>query len=112
MLSEGRPEIAAYYCGLWHRYDHMDAWHGYGWTEWELLRTARPRFAGHRQPIVPKWGYFDETDPAWGARQIDLAADHGVDVMIYDWYWYSGVRLMEAPLEQAFLGAPNRRRLK
>ena len=35
-----RPEVAAIYCPLWHRYDHMDAWHGYGWNEWELLKTA------------------------------------------------------------------------
>jgi hypothetical protein len=42
--TSSRPEIAAIYCPLWHRYDHMDAWHGYGWCEWELLKTAPPRF--------------------------------------------------------------------
>jgi hypothetical protein len=107
-----RPEVAAIYCPLWHRYDHMDAWHGPGWTEWELLKTAPPRFPGHRQPLVPSWGHFDESDPQWTAREIDLAADHGIDVFLFDWYWYSGVRLMEETLERGFLGAANNRRLK
>jgi hypothetical protein len=107
-----RPEVAAIYCPLWHRYDHMDAWHGYGWCEWELLKTAPARFPGHEQPLRPSWGHFDESDPKWSAREIDLAADHGIDVFIFDWYWYSGVRLMEEALEKGFLEAPNRDRLK
>ncbi|MGO8557566.1 glycoside hydrolase family 99-like domain-containing protein, partial [Rhizobium ruizarguesonis] len=43
------PEVTAIYCPLWHRYDHLDSWKGEGWTEWELLRNARPRYLGHRQ---------------------------------------------------------------
>ena len=31
--SRHYAEVAAIYCPLWHRYDHMDAWHGYGWSE-------------------------------------------------------------------------------
>jgi hypothetical protein len=107
-----RPEVAAIYCPLWHRYDHMDAWHGYGWCEWELLKTAPPRFPGHRQPLRPSWGFFDEADPKWSQREIELAADSGIDVFLFDWYWYSGVRLMEEALEKGFLKAPNRGRLK
>jgi hypothetical protein len=107
-----RPEVVAIYCPLWHRYDHMDSWHGPGWTEWELLKTAPARFPGHRQPLVPTWGCFDESDPEWAAREIDLAADHGIDVFLFDWYWYSGVRIMEEALERGFLRAPNNRRLK
>ncbi|MFI5358269.1 MAG: glycoside hydrolase family 99-like domain-containing protein, partial [Opitutales bacterium] len=93
-------------------YDHASSWKGEGWCEWELMKTARPRFPGHRLPLRPTWGWFDESDPRWAAREIDLAADHGIDVFIFDWYWYSGVRLMEEALERGFLRAPNRRRLK
>ncbi|MBS0662149.1 MAG: glycoside hydrolase family 99-like domain-containing protein [Verrucomicrobia bacterium] len=107
-----RPEVAVIYCPLWHPYDHAAAWKGEGWCEWELLKSAIPRFRGHRLPLRPTWGCFDESDPKWAAREIDLAADHGVDVFIFDWYWYSGVRLMEEALERGFLRAPNRRRLK
>lgn len=96
----------------WHRYDHMDSWKGEGWTEWELVKNAKPRFPGHYQPLKPSWGSFDESDPKWAAKEIDLAADHGVDVFLFDWYWYSGVRIMEETLERGFLRAPNRKRLK
>jgi hypothetical protein len=111
-VTRSGPAVVAIYCPLWHRYDYMEAWKGYGWTEWELLKTAPPRFAGHYQPLKPTWGYFDETDPAWASREIDMAADHNVDVFLIDWYWYSGVRLMEEGLEKGFLKAPNRERLK
>lgn len=90
----------------------MEAWKGEGWTEWELLKTAPSRFKGHYQPLKPTWGCFDESDADWSAREIDLAADHGIDVMLFDWYWYSGVKIMEEALEKGFLGAPNRHRLK
>ena len=52
------------------------------------MKNAKPRFEGHLQPKIPAWGYFDETDPEWTAKEIDLAANNGLDVFIYDWYWY------------------------
>ncbi|NUP98991.1 MAG: glycoside hydrolase family 99-like domain-containing protein, partial [Armatimonadetes bacterium] len=73
---------------------------------------ALPRFTGHRQPIVPAWGYFDESDPAWAAREIDLAADHAVTCFLYDWYWYEDGPFLHDALDRGFLLAPNRDRLK
>jgi len=107
-----RPEVLAVYYPHWHRYDHGSAWKGEGWTEWEGVKAAVPRFPGHRQPLQPTWGYFDESDPKWSEREIDLAVEHGIDVFLYDWYWYSGVRNMEEALEQGFLQAANRDRMK
>jgi len=105
-------EVVAIYFPSWHPNPHYRAWYGDDFTEWELLKTAQPLFPGHRQPKIPTWGYFDESDPAWAAREIDLAADHGITTFLFDWYWYSGVRLMEEALEGGFLQAPNRQRLK
>ena len=102
----------AVYCPLWHSYDHMDSWKGIGWNEWTLVRDAKPRFKGHYQPLKPTWGFFDETDPKWSVKEIDLAADNGIDVFMVDWYWYNGVRIMEEALERGLLKAPNRRRIK
>jgi len=107
-----RPEVVAVYYPHWHAYDHGSAWKSEGWTEWEELKTTIPRFPGHHQPLKPAWGYFDESDPKWTAKEIDLAADNGIDVFLYDWYWYSGVKNMEEALEQGFLKAPNRTRMK
>ena len=105
-------EIAAYYFPQYHPDPRNDALHGPGWTEWELVRAARPRFEGHHQPKVPLWGEFDEADPAWAAREIDAAAEHGITAFLYDWYWYEGRPFLEGGLEQGFLCAPNRDRIK
>jgi len=37
--------------------------HGPGWSEWELVKRAEPRFPGHRQPRVPLWGYKEFSLP-------------------------------------------------
>ena len=107
-----RPEVIAVYYPHWHNYDLGSAWKGEGWTEWDEMKAAIPRFPGHQQPKKSLWGCFDESDPKWTAREIDLAADHGITVFMYDWYWYSGVKNMEEALEKGFLHAPNRKRLK
>ena len=78
--AKRRPEVIVVYYPHWHSYDHGSAWKGEGWTEWEGVKAAVPRFPGHEQPLRPTWGYFDESDPQWSAREIDLAADHGIDV--------------------------------
>ena len=105
-------DVVAIYFPTWHPNDHYSAWHGRGFTEWELIKTAEPLFPGHQQPKVPEWGYFDESDPAWSAKEIDLAADHGITTFLFDWYWYSGVQILEEAVEQGFLQAANRKRLK
>ena len=46
--------VACYYFGNYHPGDpRNEARMGPGWTEWELLKSARPRFPGHQQPKVP-----------------------------------------------------------
>ncbi|MBN9391573.1 MAG: glycoside hydrolase family 99-like domain-containing protein [Chloroflexi bacterium] len=105
-------EVAVYYFPQYHSDPTNDIWHRPGWTEWELVKAARPRFEGHRQPIIPAWGYFNEADPAWAAKEIDLAADHGITSFIYDWYWYEGKPFLQDGLEKGFMAAPNNQRLK
>jgi hypothetical protein len=105
-------EIACYYFPNYHVDPRNEAIHGPGWSEWDLVTRAEPRFAGHRQPRVPLWGYEDESDPNVMAKKIDAAADHGIDVFLFDWYYYNDGPFLERGLEQGFLAAPNRDRLK
>jgi hypothetical protein len=106
-------EVAVYYFPNYHADSINERWHGKGWTEWELVKAARPRFKNHDQPKVPAWGYFDESDPRWAAREIDLAESHGIDVFIYDWYWYQNTgQFLQEGLEKGFLKAPNKNKLK
>lgn len=106
-------EVAVYYFPNYHPDSINTRWHGKGWTEWEVVKAAKPRFAGHEQPKVPSWGYFNEADPKWAAKEIDIAADNGIDCFIYDWYWYTNTgQYLQEGLEKGFLKAPNRNRLK
>lgn len=104
-------QTAVYYFPNFHVDPRNEAVHGKGWTEWELMKHAGPRFPGHMQPKIPAWGYEDEADPAVMAKKIDAAADHGLDAFIFDWYWYEGP-FLERALNEGFLGAPNRNRMK
>ncbi len=107
-----RFEVGAYYFPNWHVDGRNEQAHGPGWTEWELTQAARPRFEGHRQPLVPAWGYQDEADPAVMERKIDAAADHGLTYWIFDWYWYDDGPFLDRCLEQAYLAARNNQRVK
>lgn len=111
--SGARPyEVGVYYFPNYHVDPRNEAAHGAGWTEWELVKLARPRFPGHRQPRVPLWGYEDEADPRVMARKIDAAADHGVDYWIFDWYWYDDGPYLSRCLEDGYMGAANNERVK
>lgn len=111
-MLNNRPQVAAYYFPNYHVDPRNEKTHGAGWTEWELVRHAHPRFPGHRQPRVPAWGYEDEADPQVMARKIGAAADHGLDAFIFDWYWYDGGPFLQRGLENGFLQAANRDRLR
>lgn len=102
-MSQPPPEIAVFYFPSWHRDPRNDEWKHPGFTEWELVRDARPRFQGHRQPLVPSWGYFDESDPAVMSRACEVAAAHGVDAFLFDWYWYDGGDFLNGALDRGFL---------
>jgi hypothetical protein len=86
-----RVTVASYYFGNYHPGDPRNARNkGKDWSEWELVKAARPRFPGHQQPKVPLWGYGDESDPRVMAQKIAAAArrvrDLGFDsVTSYVW---------------------------
>lgn len=85
---------------------------GKGWTEWEIMKRAKPMFEGHQQPKHPLWGYFNEADPVWAEREIDAASWAGIDVFMVDWYWYQGTLVLHEQLEQGFLKARNRMKMR
>jgi hypothetical protein len=107
-----RPTVLAYYFPGFHSDERLSTRYGEGWTEWQLLQDAGPRFPGHRQPRVPADGYLDESDPAVMAGKIDLAADHGVDAFVFDYYWHDEGPFLEGALDRGYLGAENRDRIK
>ena len=107
VVSKIKTMVLAYYFPNWHRDSRNDVWHGKGWTEWDVLQCARPRFEGHRQPRVPLWGYEDEALPAIMEKKISTAVNNGIDGFISDWYWFEDGGYRLRCIDEGFLGARN-----
>ena len=105
-------QTAVYYFPNWHTDPFAERKHGKGWTEWELLKHATPRYEGHYQPKVPLWGYEDEADPVVMEKKINAAADHGIDCFLFDWYWFENRSFLSRCLEEGYMNAKNNDRLK
>jgi hypothetical protein len=107
-LHASKPKVLAYYFPNYHVDPRNERWFGAeGWTEWDLVRAAGPRFPGHVQPRVPLLGERDESDPEVAAHEIELATSHGVDGFIFDYYWYEDGPFLEGALERGFMKARN-----
>ena len=83
-----------------------------GIGEWQSVRTAEKKFPGHTWPRKPLWGYVNEADPCVMEMEIEAATDHGVNVFIYDWYWYDRRPFLENCLNDGFLKAKNNHKMK
>ncbi len=96
----------------WHPSPPQEKYFGKGWTEWETQKHAQPLFDGHLQPKRPLWGYCNEADPVWAEREIELAAASGIYAFLVDLYWHEGLMWYHEQLEQGFLRAPNRNKVR
>jgi hypothetical protein len=85
---------------------------GEGIGEWEMIQKGNPRFEGHYQPRIPLWGYKMDDDPLAWEQKINAAADHGINVFIFDWYWYDGKPFLEEAVDEGFLKAGNNNKVK
>ena len=105
-------DISVYYFPNFHEGDpRNDKWHGKGWTEWEVLKHATPRFDGHYIP-TPLWGYEDEKDPEVMEKKIKYASENGINNFIFDWYYYDDGPFLNRCLEEGFLKAKNTNDIK
>lgn len=83
-----------------------------GTGEWEVIKKGNPRYEGHYQPRQPLWGYELDNDPEVVEKWIDVATDHGINVFVYDWYWYEGGPYLESALNDGFLKARNNSKMQ
>ncbi|WP_255491302.1 glycoside hydrolase family 99-like domain-containing protein [Dysgonomonas sp. ZJ279] len=83
-----------------------------GIGEWETVANMQERNPGHYWNRKPLWGYINEADPSVMSMEIEAATKHGVDVFIFDWYWYDNRPFMETTLNNGFLKADNVEKMK
>ena len=83
-----------------------------GLGEWQSVKNFAPKENGYYWNRKPLWGYQNEADPEVMKFQIDQATAHGVNVFIYDWYWFDNRPFLENCLNDGFLKAENRDKMK
>ena len=84
-----------------------------GCGEWQTVKAMTDKgYEGCRWPRIPTWGYVNEADSRIMEMQIDCAVSYGVNVFIYDWYWYDNRPFLENCLNDGFLKARNNTDMK
>ena len=105
-------DVAAFVWPSYHPDDRAKIFWPMGIGEWETVMNNKPKFEGHDQPRFPLWGYVNEANRDVMEMEIAAAADHGVNVFIYDWYWYDRMPFLEGCLNDGYLKARNNDRVK
>ena len=105
-MTDAGLEIVAFHLPQYHSVPENDRWWGRGFTEWTLVRRARPLFLGHRQPRrpAPVPGYYDLSDPAVLEWQAHTARAYGIGGFCFYHFWFRSKRLLHEPVDRFLRG--------
>ena len=101
------PKIIAFYFPQFHEIEENNHWWGKGFTDWKLVKEAKPLFYGHIQPRTPiNEDYYNPCEKHTLVEQAKLARQYGIEGFMFYHYWFDGKLYLEKPLE-VFLANPD-----
>ncbi len=94
------PKIIAFYFPQFHEIPENNEWWGKGFTDWELVKKAKPLYDGHYQPRIPiDENYYNPCEKQTLKSQAELAKKYGIEGFMFYHYWFDGKLYLEKPME-------------
>lgn len=92
-------KFIAIYFPQFHQTPENDEWWGEGFSDWNLVREAKPLYEDHYQPRIPIDGYYDPREADVLRKQAAMAKEYGIHGFMFYHYWFDGKHMLEKPME-------------
>jgi len=99
-LTSKDTKLITFYLPQYYENEVNNKYFGKGFMEWYNTTKSIPQYTGHNQPQLPiDVGFYNLSHPDTMYRQIELAKKYGIYGFCFYYYWFSGDRLLEKPLD-------------